>query len=134
MLRVAMRPSTLANGADYRKMSSCKAVTLVGGNVLDVTWYLTQVVVTLDEEIMPPLDILKSSGPVIEIQERSDPIYHDPADPNPDDIWGDNAFDEVLYQHETEEEAEAARVRRNMMYATKDSDDPPDEPHVSTVP
>jgi len=114
------------------------AATLVGANVLDVTWYLTQVVVTVDETRLPPLDMLKDSGPVVNIETKRDPQYEDPNDPNPEDLW-ENAGDdeggdgkgEILYTRETPEQAEAAKVRKNMMYATKDPDkDPDDEPHI----
>lgn len=105
-----------------------KAVKIVGGQVLDVTWYLTSVVVTLDEEIMPS-DMLKDYGPVINIVPKTSPIFSDPDDPNPEDIWDDD--DDVLYQRQSEEEREASANRRNMMYAAKDQDDPEDEPHIS---
>jgi len=106
-----------------------KAAILVDARVLDVTWYLTHVVITLDDENLPAADMLKSSGPEIDIIEKSDPVYRDPSDPDPEDIWGDTPDGEVLYRHQTDEEADAARVRKNMTYATKDADDPADEPH-----
>jgi ribosome maturation factor RimP len=105
-----------------------KAVSLVGGRVLDVTWYLTQVVVTLDEDMKPIQDLTKSKGPVIKIVEPQDPRYYDPNDPNPDEIWADE--DDILYQRETEEEAAANEQRKNNMYSTKDLDDPEDETHI----
>lgn len=105
-----------------------KAVSLVGGRVLDVTWYLTQVVVTLDEEMQPIQDYLKSKGPVIRIVDPSEPRYYDPNDPTPDEIWDDE--DDVLYQRETEEDTAANANLKNNMYATKDLDDPVDEPHI----
>lgn len=103
-----------------------KAASTVGGRVLDVTWYLTQVVVTLDEEMLPS-DMLKSRGPVIEILQKSAPLYADPNDPNPDDL---DANESVVFQYNTPEEAAAAAQRRQMTYATKDSDDPMDETHI----
>ena len=104
-----------------------KSVDLVGGKVLDVTWYLTHMVVTLDDEVMPPKDFGKSGGPVINIVEPQPAMFKDPLDPDPDEIWADE--DDVMYQRETEEEeADAAQKAKNM-YATKDSEDPPDEPH-----
>ena len=104
-----------------------KSTKLVGGKVLDVTWYLTHVVVTLDEEYMPIKDLAKSEGPVINIREPTLPVYKDPTDPEPDEIWADG--DGVLFQRETEEETQERLDREKNMYATKDSDDPPDEPH-----
>lgn len=104
-----------------------QAVELVGGKVLDVTWFLTHLVVTLDEEYMPIKDYGKSSGPAISIQEPSPAVYRDPNDPEPEDIVADE--DDVLYQRETEEEAADAAQKEKNMYATKDADDPADEPH-----
>lgn len=104
-----------------------KAVAFVGGRVLDVTWFLTQLVVTIDEESMPPRDFLKAEGPVINVQDPSVPRFYDPDDPTPEDIWDDE--EDFLYQRETEEEAANAETRRNNLYATKDADDDPDEPH-----
>jgi ribosome maturation factor RimP len=105
-----------------------KAVTLVGGRVLDVTWYLTQVVVTIDEDMLPMRDPTKSQGPVIKIFDPTDPRYFDPNDPNPDEIWADE--DDVLYQRETEEEAASNEQRKQNMYSTTDKDDPEDETHI----
>jgi ribosome maturation factor RimP len=105
------------------------AVQLVGGKVLDVTWYLTQLVVTLDEEMVPPLDLLKSSGPPIDIIQKSNPMYYDPNDPDPEDIVG-GGEDEVVSELSTAEEMRDEAQRRKMMYATKDGDDPLDESHV----
>jgi ribosome maturation factor RimP len=106
-----------------------KAVTLVGGRVLDVTWFLTTVLVTLDEDMMPPQDYIKDRGPVINIVEPAPPIFYDPADPEPEEIWADE--DDVLYERETEEEAAAAAQRRHNMYAAvSEQDDDPNEPHI----
>lgn len=106
-----------------------KAVALVGGRVLDVTWFLTTVLVTLDEDMMPPQDFIKDRGPVINIVDPAPPVYYDPADPEPDEIWADD--DDVLYERETEEEAAAAAQRRHNMYASvSDDDDDPSEPHI----
>lgn len=35
------------------------AVEFVGGKVLDITWYLTVLLVTIDDELLPPKDLLK---------------------------------------------------------------------------
>lgn len=107
-----------------------EAVSLVGGQVLDVTWFLTQVLVTIDEDVLPDAVELmaKSEGPVIDIIEPSNAQFKDPFDENPEDIWADE--DDVLHQRETEEEAAEAAERKLKMYATKDDGDPVDEPHV----
>jgi ribosome maturation factor RimP len=108
-----------------------KAVSLVGGSVLDVTWYLTAVLVTIDEEILPERTdlIAKAEGPVIDISDPTGPIYEDPSDPKPEEIWDDE--DDILYQRETPEEAEADKQLKLNRYAPKDSDDSPDEPHIT---
>lgn len=104
------------------------AVKVVGGEVLDVTWYLTAVVVTLNEEQMPPQNMLKSKGPTIEVKEPQDPIFYDPNDPKPEPIWDDE--DDIMYERETEEEAAEAETTRQNRFATKDSDDPEEEEHI----
>lgn len=118
--------------AEWRKLAEeeiSKAVAFVGGRVLDVTWFLTTVLVTLDEDVMPPQDFIKDRGPVINIVEPSPPMYYDPADPEPDDIWADE--DDVLYERETEEEAAASAQRKHNMYASvSQTDDDPTEPHI----
>lgn len=107
-----------------------KAVQSVGGRVLDVTWFLTTVLVTLDEDTMPPPDFIKDRGPVIQIVEPSPPVFFDPADPDPDEIWDDE--DDVLYERETEEEAASAAERLHNMYATVSADD--EDPEEDRIP
>ncbi|KAL7577634.1 hypothetical protein ACA910_015153 [Epithemia clementina (nom. ined.)] len=103
------------------------SVKLVGGKVLDVTWYLTQVIVTLDENItIAQRDLFKSSGPVIEVEEPQDPQYFDPNDPEPEEILDP---DEVMYQRQSAEEMEEDKERKANRWAAKDEDDPIDEPH-----
>lgn len=105
-----------------------RAVDYVGGQVLDVTWFLTQVIVTIDDQVMPPRDLLKSRGPQIEIITPEPPEFKDPADPNPEEIWEDE--DGALYVRQTEEEKAAAVQTKKNMYATKNADDPEDEAHI----
>jgi ribosome maturation factor RimP len=106
-----------------------KAVELVGGRVLDVTWFLTSLLVTLDEDTMPPQDFIKDRGPVIDIIEPGPPIYYDPADPEPEEIWDDE--DDILYERETEEEAALSAERKRNMYAPVSPDDEdPNEPRI----
>ena len=106
-----------------------KAVDLVGGHVLDVTWYLTQVVVTVDDTQLPPMDLLKDRGPQIEVQKPVPPMYYDPTDPDPEEIW--NEEEGALFQHRTEHDKEQEEIQRQKMYVAKDEDDPEDEPHVA---
>ena len=103
------------------------SVKLVGGQVLDVTWYLTQVIVTLDENItIAQPELFKASGPVIEVEQPEDPQYFDPNDPEPEVIMDP---DEVMYQRQTEEEVEEEKERNSNKWAAKDDDDPPEETH-----
>lgn len=106
------------------------AVECVRGRVLDITWFLTAVLVTLDDEHLPePSDLItKARGVVVDIVEPDVAQYKHPSDPNPEEIWDDE--DEILYQRETPEEMEEAKQRKIKSYAPKDPDDPPDEPHI----
>lgn len=58
------------------------------------------------------------------------PLYFDPNDPEPEPINADEYDDRVLYVRETPEETAAAARRRELMYAPKDPDDDPNEPHI----
>jgi ribosome maturation factor RimP len=104
------------------------AASVAGGKVLDVTWFLTQVIVTLDEDVSAADDPLDSSGPFIEFREKRDPVYYDPEDPNPEEIWSDEV--DIVYQRETEEEERERKEKKERMYAKPDEDDPEDEPHI----
>lgn len=105
-----------------------KAASLAGGKVEDITWYLTSVVVTLNEDLSGAQDMLKSSGPVIEVAEPSNPVFFDPADRNPEDIWTDD--DDIVYERETDDEKQDRLDKKRNMYATVDESDPEDEPHI----
>lgn len=105
-----------------------KSASLVGGKIEDITWYLTSVVVTLNEDLSGAQDMLKSSGPVIEVAEPSNPVFFDPVDPKPEDIWTDE--DDIVYERETEDEKQERLDKKRNMYATVDETDPEDEPHI----
>jgi ribosome maturation factor RimP len=105
-------------------------VSLVGGNVIDVTWFLTSVLVTLDEDLSKAHNPLKASGPTIEVRRPADPLWIDPNYPTPEEIFIDRPEGEVLYERETAEEAAARKERKRNMYAKPDEDDPEDEPHI----
>lgn len=107
-----------------------KSADLVGGKVIDVTWYLTSVVVTLDEDMRKAQDMFKDSGPVIKTRRRRDPVFYDPSDPKPDDLEGDEIQDEFVYVRETPEEAEERKQKKINSYVKKDESDPEDEPHI----
>lgn len=119
--------------ADWRQAAErliYTAVRLVGAQVVDITWFLTQVIITLDENMtVDQRDLFKSSGPVIDVVEPSDPLYYDPNDPDPEEI---DDPQQVLYRRQTEEESEEEKVREKNRWAAKDAHDPPDEPHDPT--
>ena len=99
-----------------------KAARMVGGNVIDVTWYLTQVVITVDDTLLDMVDDY-TTGPEIILapnNEHDGPEYFDPEDPNPEPIWADE--EEYLYERDDETED---MLKKNM-YARKDEDDDDD--------
>jgi ribosome maturation factor RimP len=71
---------------------------------MDVTWYLTHVVVTVADDFGShvPKDFIKTHGPVIDVDQPETPSYKDPADPNPEDIWEDD--EDISYQRDEETE------------------------------
>lgn len=82
-----------------------KAVDMTGGEIVDVTWFLTSLVVTLNEDMSGvQRDLLKSNGPVINVLEPESPMYRDPADPNPEEIWADANEDVITYEKDDETE------------------------------
>ena len=98
--------------------------------VLDVTWYLTALVITLDGQVVDdmPIDILKSSGPVIEVVIPELAVYKDPDDPNPRDVI--EGEDDIISIRRTPEEEEYEQERKKKMWAKKTEDDDPDEPDI----
>jgi len=116
--------------ADWRVQAEdliYKAAKVAGGEVLDVTWFLTSVLVTLDEDVGGASDIFGAQGPVIEVKIPRNPLYYDPNDPTPEEIW---EGDDIVYERETEEETEERKQKKRNMYANKDENDPEDEPHI----
>ena len=83
------------------------AVKMVGGTVIDVTWYLTSVVVTIDEHFSQTVtkDLFLSPGPQIEFREAEEAMYRDPNDPNPEEIWADDE-DQLVYTRDEQAEAD----------------------------
>lgn len=78
-----------------------KAVRMVGGNVIDVTWYLTQLVIHVDDDLESiPKDFLKARGPEIDVREPERPLYYDPEDPNPEPIYSDRDDLEPMYERD----------------------------------
>eukprot|EP00980_Cylindrotheca_fusiformis_P028054 scaffold22577_cov122-Cylindrotheca_fusiformis.AAC.33 len=94
-----------------------KAVEMLGGEVIDVTWFLTCVVVTINEDLSGVhKDLLKTSGPVINVVEPQPPMYRDPADPNPEAIWADTDEDNIRYEKDEETESDV----KSKMYARQE--------------
>jgi ribosome maturation factor RimP len=88
-----------------------KSAQMVGGTVLDVTWYLTQVVIHIDDDWEKvPRDYLKTRGPQIDIMEPENPIYYDPDDPNPEPIYSDRPEDPIYIRDTTHEEEMAEKM------------------------
>jgi len=80
------------------------AVKFVGGEVIDVTWFLTTLLITVDEKKMPGLDqkMFKNRGPLIDVREPRGPMYRDPKDPNPEPIWITDEEDKIAWTEEQE--------------------------------
>lgn len=79
-----------------------KAAEMVGGRVLDVTWYLTQVVITVDDDSLPNVEEYSMGPEIVVRQDSNGPEYFDPEDPNPEPIWADE--EEYLYERNDDQE------------------------------
>jgi hypothetical protein len=97
------------------------AVEASGGKFIDVTWYLTACVVTIDDKVLPERNLLKDSGPEIEPRHADEarPRYYDPSDPNPEDIWTEEDSERVFYESDNTNEQE---IKKNK-YAPADLED-----------
>lgn len=73
------------------------------------------------------LVLQRDEGPPINVEDAQDPMYIDPDDPNPEDIWEDE--DDVYMVRETPEERAEAEQQRIDKYAPLDEDDDPTETH-----
>lgn len=92
-------------------------VQMAGGTYIDTTWYLTSVVVTIGMDFQEmKTDLLRAGGPEVRIDTSSKPIYYDPDDPEPEDIWYSEDEDTPFY--ERDDEAEKAIANRT--YAKAD--------------
>jgi ribosome maturation factor RimP len=92
-----------------------KAVEMIGGDLIDTTWHLTSLVVTVDENVEGVRkDLMKTSGPVINFIEPESPTYRDPSDPNPEDIWADD--DNVVYEKDEDTDDDI----RSKMYSRQE--------------
>ena len=91
-----------------------KSVEMTGGKLVGVTWYLTHLLITIDDDFSEvPIDLLKTSGPVIDVVEPEMPIFRDPDDPVPEEIWADEEMEIPSY----DEEIEAEKDLKSKMYA-----------------
>jgi ribosome maturation factor RimP len=98
-----------------------KAARMVGGNVIDVTWYLTQVVITVDDAMLQNVDDYTTGPEIILAPDDDGPEFFDPEDPNPEPIWADE--EEYLYERDDETE----EMLKKNTYARKDDDDDDDD-------
>ena len=103
-----------------------KAVEMVGGTVVDVTWYLTQVVVTVDS--LETVEEYTMGPEIIIAPDDNGPEFIDPEDPNPEVIWDDE--EEYLYERDddSEEEDEADKLRKTNMYKHDPDHEEPKNP------
>jgi ribosome maturation factor RimP len=105
-----------------------KAARMVGGSVVDVTWYLTQLVITVDDDSLEDVDEYSMGPEIMVAPDDGGPEFFDPQDPNPEPIWADE--EEYLYERDDDME----EMLKKNMYAKKDDDDeeeddlPPENP------
>jgi ribosome maturation factor RimP len=100
------------------------AVQMVGATYIDVTWYLTFVVVTVGDIQSMPQDCYPPSGPFVRwnhIQEDNENIFIDPDDPNPEPIWGIDELNKVMY--ERDENIDLENDIKSKTYARPDKEE-----------
>ncbi|CAJ1958366.1 unnamed protein product [Cylindrotheca closterium] len=109
-----------------------KSIEMTGGKLIGVTWFLAHLLITIDDDFSEvPRDLLKTSGPVINVVEPENPIFRDPADPVPEDIWAD----EEIEMPSNDEVMEAAEDLKSKMYARPEEGEEPldlDEEDIPT--
>ena len=69
------------------------AASEAGAQVRDVTWYLTGVIITIDNELSQ-VDPTEIGGPEVRVVEAQGPDYTDPNNPEPEDIYLDDDEEE----------------------------------------
>mmetsp|Transcript_27785 Transcript_27785/g.67603 ORF Transcript_27785/g.67603 Transcript_27785/m.67603 type:complete len:395 (-) Transcript_27785:1540-2724(-) len=111
--------------APWRKRAETlieKSIEMTGGKLIGVTWYLTHLLITIDGNLSEvPRDLLKTSGPVIDVVEPEMPIFRDPDDPNPEEIWADEETEMPSY----DEEIVAEEDLKSKMYARAEEGEEP---------
>mmetsp|Transcript_1994 Transcript_1994/g.4419 ORF Transcript_1994/g.4419 Transcript_1994/m.4419 type:complete len:494 (-) Transcript_1994:56-1537(-) len=101
-------------------------VQIAGGTYIDTTWYLTSVVVTIGMDFQDmKMDLLREGGPEIKVDTATKPIYYDPDDPEPEDIWYEEDEETPIFERDTEAEDAIA----NRTYAKAD----PEEGEADTL-
>lgn len=99
-----------------------KAANMVNGRVLDVTWYLTQVVITVDDDSLEQVEEYTMGPNIVLAPNDNGPEFFDPEDPNPEPIWAD----EEGYLYERDDETEDT-LTKNMWVGGK-NDGTPENP------
>ncbi len=68
------------------------AATGVGADIRDITWYMSSIVVTLEESMR--WNVQGPSGPEVRVEKSVPPIWFDEEDPEPEDDYGIYAGEE----------------------------------------
>ncbi|VEU39691.1 unnamed protein product [Pseudo-nitzschia multistriata] len=92
-------------------------VQISGGTYIDTTWYLTSVVITIGMDFQEmKMDLLREGGPEIKVDTATKPIYYDPDDPEPEDIWFEEDEETPIFERDPDAEDAIA----NRTYAKAD--------------
>lgn len=120
--------------AQWRKRAEFlieKSIEMTGGKLIGVTWYLTHLLISIDDDFSKvPRDFLKTSGPVIDVVEPGLPIFRDPDDPLPEEIWADEETEMPSY----DEEIEAEEDLKSKMYLRPEEGEEPLELDEDEIP
>lgn len=95
-----------------------QAAYQAGGTVLDVTWYLTTCMITIDKNTSGVIQGIE--GPPVLSTEGHWPMYRDPDNPDPEPIYLDEEPD---YMWEKDVEAEWEMKRKSIAKKEDDDDD-----------
>lgn len=97
------------------------AVTGVGADVKDITWYMAALVVTLDDSTEWNVD--GPSGPEIRVEDSVPPMWFDENDPEPEDDYGIYAGEEDGRLDITDEDGNVSSGIPNDPYEEKEFDE-----------
>lgn len=98
-----------------------QSVEFVGGHVVDVTWFLTAVLVTYDKDVLPSVQdrtLSQYQQAVVEVTRPEAPIFYDPDDPNPEPI---DREEDVLLSPEVEPEVKSPEEKVFDQYKYEES-------------